>query len=60
MIYEVTTVRFGTLQIEAEDLFAAKKWAFTAFPKEDVTVRRKIQYKHCEACDSRPCVCPTK
>lgn len=59
-IYAVQTGRYGQVLYETDGgIAAAREWARTALgirARSDVSVHR--EYRHCDACDSAPCICP--
>lgn len=53
MTYDLQTERFGTIQLEAESIEAARKRARSMFGKDAVSVSRQQAYTCCSSCDSR-------
>lgn len=60
MLYDVDVEGFGVILKEANSIREARSWASSAFPKRNRTVTWHVEYRLCEKCDSKPCVCPER
>jgi hypothetical protein len=58
-LYGVATRRFGTIFYQTSGgITAARTWARTAHGvRSRSAVWRHVTYRHCEWCDSKPCLC---
>jgi hypothetical protein len=57
-LYAVATERFGSIQVERENIAEARRWAREALGiRNPDCVSRIVEYQLCECCGSRPCTC---
>jgi len=57
-LYAVATERFGSIQVERENIAEARRWAREALGVTNPSCTTAVRGGSvCERCDSKPCLC---